>query len=45
LGIELDCAYGVVDRWAKAADLGFPRSAAEEEASAGGDEQAAPAAA
>jgi hypothetical protein len=26
LGIELDCAYGVVDRWANAEDMGFPAS-------------------
>ena len=25
LGIELDCAFGVVDRWAKASELGFPK--------------------
>ncbi|GBF87788.1 cathepsin Z [Raphidocelis subcapitata] len=26
LGLELDCAFGVVDRWANARDLGFPAS-------------------
>ncbi|KAI8474054.1 MAG: hypothetical protein J3K34DRAFT_457034 [Monoraphidium minutum] len=25
LGIELDCAFGAVDRWAKASELGFPK--------------------
>ena len=27
LGLEKDCAFGVVDRWAKAADLGFKAAA------------------
>jgi hypothetical protein len=31
LGIELDCAFGAVDRWANARDLGFPASADEDD--------------
>lgn len=27
LGIETDCAFGVVDRWEDAANMGFPASA------------------
>lgn len=27
LGIETDCAFGVVDRWEDAANMGFPDSA------------------
>lgn len=34
LGIELDCAFGVVDRWAKAKDLGYPQGPEDDDESA-----------
>jgi hypothetical protein len=36
LGIELDCAFGVVDGWANAGDLGFPRTPEEDRRGGGG---------